>query len=147
MVTRKGQGPKGSSFFHQWWLATGFSFLKCSSILQSQHKQVSITKEKVWSISALGTKAYAAPKIKNKHRNKTIADVEKKNAALAECVADYGVIADAYSVGWILQVILTGVPLNSTISVSINRTLGALKCTEHLINYSTIQILQQFTLL
>jgi hypothetical protein len=52
----------------------------------------------------------------NKLRNKTTADSEKKNAALTECVADYGMIVDAYSVGWTLRVILTGVPPNSTIS-------------------------------
>jgi serine/threonine protein kinase len=67
-------------------------------------------------MSALGTKAYAAPEIKHKLRNKTTSDIEKKNAALTECVADYGMIVDAYSVGWTLRVILTGVPPNSTIS-------------------------------
>jgi serine/threonine protein kinase len=89
---------------------------KRSSFLQNRRKRMSTTKQKVRSMSALGTKAYAAPEIKNKLRNKTAADIEKKNAALTECVADYGMIVDAYSVGWTLRVILTGVPPNSTIS-------------------------------
>ena len=79
-------------------------------------KRQSTTKTKIRSMSALGTKAYAAPEIKHKLRNKTTEDLEKKNAALTECVADYGMIVDAYSVGWTLRVIMTGVPPNSTIS-------------------------------
>lgn len=78
--------------------------------------RLSTTRAKMRSMSALGTKAYAAPEIKHKLRNKTTADHEKANAALTECVADYGMIVDAYSVGWTLRVILTGVPPNSTIS-------------------------------
>jgi serine/threonine protein kinase len=87
-----------------------------ASFLRNRRKRMSTTKQKVRSMSALGTKAYAAPEIKHKLRNKTAADVEKKNAALTECVADYGMIVDAYSVGWTLRVILTGVPPNATIS-------------------------------
>jgi len=79
-------------------------------------RRISLTQLKVRSMSALGTKAYAAPEIKHKLRNKTTADHEKTNAALTECVADYGMIVDAYSVGWTLRVVLTGVPPNSTIS-------------------------------
>lgn len=86
------------------------------SFLDKRRHRMSTTKQKVRSMSALGTKAYAAPEIKHKLRNKTAADIEKKNAALTECVADYGMIVDAYSVGWTLRVILTGVPPNSTIS-------------------------------
>ena len=82
---------------------------------QNQHR-LSTTRAKMRSMSALGTKAYAAPEIKHKLRNKTTADQEKPNAALTECVADYGMIVDAYSVGWTLRVILTGVPPSSTIS-------------------------------
>jgi serine/threonine protein kinase len=87
-----------------------------TSFLQNRRQRLSTTKHQVRSMSALGTKAYAAPEIKHKLRNKTTSDIEKKNAALTECVADYGMIVDAYSVGWTLRVILTGVPPNSTIS-------------------------------
>ena len=67
-------------------------------------------------MSALGTKAYAAPEIRKKLRHKTDADFSKANAAMTECVADYGMIVDSYSVGWTLRVALTGVPPNFTIS-------------------------------
>ena len=60
------------------------------------------------SLSALGTKAYAAPEIRRQLRKKNEADFEKANAALTECVADYGMIVDAYSVGWTLRVAMTG---------------------------------------
>jgi hypothetical protein len=36
--------------------------------------------------------------------------------ALTDCVADYGMNVDAFSVGWTLRVILTGVPPNHSIS-------------------------------
>ena len=84
--------------------------------IPDKNRRVSVTQQKVRSMSALGTKAYAAPEIKHQLRNKTAADLEKTNAALTECVADYGMIVDAYSVGWTLRVILTGVPPNQTIS-------------------------------
>lgn len=83
---------------------------------RNDRRRISLTLKKVRSMSALGTKAYAAPEIKHQLRNKTTADHEKTNAALTECVADYGMIVDAYSVGWTLRVVLSGVPPNSTIS-------------------------------
>lgn len=86
------------------------------SRMRTMRHRMSTTRAKMRSMSALGTKAYAAPEIRNKLRNKTTADIEKTNAALTECVADYGMIVDAYSVGWTLRVILSGVPPNSTIS-------------------------------
>jgi serine/threonine protein kinase len=79
-------------------------------------KRISTARHKVRSMSALGTKAYAAPEIRKKLRQKTDADFEKANSAMTECVADYGMIVDAYSVGWTLRVAMTGVPPNFTIS-------------------------------
>ena len=79
-------------------------------------QRLSTTRTKMRSMSALGTKAFAAPEIKHQLRNKTAADHEKSNAALTECVADYGMLVDAFSVGWTLRAIMTGVPPNSTIS-------------------------------
>lgn len=70
----------------------------------------------VRSMSALGTKAYAAPEIRRKLRHKTPEDFAKQNAAMTECVADYGMIVDAYSVGWTLRVTITGIPPNFTMS-------------------------------
>jgi serine/threonine protein kinase len=82
---------------------------------RQRHRQ-STTRAKVRSMSALGTKAYAAPEIKHQLRNKTRDDIDRSLEALTECVADYGMIVDAYSVGWTLRVILTGIPPNVTIS-------------------------------
>jgi serine/threonine protein kinase len=79
-------------------------------------RRMSTARHKVRSMSALGTKAYAAPEIRKKLRQKTEQDVDKANAAMTECVADYGMIVDAYSVGWTLRVTMTGVPPNFTIS-------------------------------
>jgi len=95
----------------------GKALPRTSIRLRAQRKaRMSTTRAKMKSMSALGTKAYAAPEIKHKLRNKTDEDNDKPNAALTECVADYGMIVDAYSVGWTLRVLLTGVPPNSTIS-------------------------------
>ena len=67
----------------------------------------SSARTKIRAMSALGTKAYAAPEIKNDLRNKTEDDMEMSRAALTECVADYGMIADAVSllfcVRWMQQ--------------------------------------------
>jgi serine/threonine protein kinase len=79
-------------------------------------KRMSTTRQHVRSMSALGTKAYAAPEIRKQLRQKNEFDIEKENAAMTECVADYGMIVDAYSVGWTLRVAITGVPPNFTIS-------------------------------
>mmetsp|Transcript_3522 Transcript_3522/g.3924 ORF Transcript_3522/g.3924 Transcript_3522/m.3924 type:complete len:516 (+) Transcript_3522:243-1790(+) len=97
-------------------------------------KRASMTRTKFRSFSALGTKAYAAPEIKHQLRNKTRDDVQKSIEALTECVADYGMIVDAYSVGWTLRVILTGIPPNVTISkymrkvASIHEQVGESGC-------------------
>jgi serine/threonine protein kinase len=79
-------------------------------------KRTSTARFNVRSMSALGTKAYAAPEIRRQLRQKTDEDFGKENAAMTECVADYGMIVDAYSVGWTLRVAITGVPPNFTIS-------------------------------
>ena len=92
---------------------------KASASARQRHTRKtrqSTTRTKLRSMSALGTKAYAAPEIKNLLRNKTQADIDRTKQALTECVADYGMIVDAYSVGWTLRVMLTGIPPNVTIS-------------------------------
>ena len=81
-----------------------------------QQQRQSTSYRSVRSMSALGTKAYAAPEIRKQLRHKNEEDFSKANAAMTECVADYGMIVDAYSVGWTLRVIMTGVPPNFTIS-------------------------------
>lgn len=42
--------------------------------------------------------------------------MNRSREALTECVADYGMIADSYSAGWTMRVVLTGVPPNQTLS-------------------------------
>lgn len=79
-------------------------------------RRISTARHHVRSMSALGTKAYAAPEIRKQLRHKNESDFGKANAAMTECVADYGMIVDAYSVGWTLRVAMTGVPPNFTIS-------------------------------
>jgi serine/threonine protein kinase len=91
------------------------------SSLKSWKKRQSTARTQVRSMSALGTKAYAAPEIKEMVRHKTESDYSKSNAALTDSVADYGMIVDAYSVGWTLRVILTGVPPQLTISEYIRK--------------------------
>ena len=56
------------------------------------------------AMSALGSRAYAAPEVKQARRK------SEDDHALAENVADYGLIADAFSVGCTIKVLLTGVP-------------------------------------
>ncbi len=56
------------------------------------------------AMSAVGTRNYAAPEVQR---------VREKNdgeTALADYVADYGLVSDAYSVGATIKMILTGVP-------------------------------------
>lgn len=79
-------------------------------------RRASSARVKMRSMSALGTKAFAAPEIRHDLREKRQSDITKSNEALTSCVADYGMIVDAYSVGWTLRVIITGVPPNMTIS-------------------------------
>mmetsp|Transcript_11014 Transcript_11014/g.17040 ORF Transcript_11014/g.17040 Transcript_11014/m.17040 type:complete len:574 (-) Transcript_11014:82-1803(-) len=81
-----------------------------------RNRRSSMARTKVRSMSALGTRAYAAPEIKDGLREKEREDVLKSNMALTTCVADYGMIVDAYSTGWTLRVIITGVP--PTVSIS-----------------------------
>lgn len=90
-----------------------------------QRQRQSTTRAKVRSMSALGTKAYAAPEIKHQLRNKTRDDIDRSLEALTECVADYGMIVDAYSVGWTLRVVLTGIPPNVTISQYMRKVKSA----------------------
>jgi len=56
------------------------------------------------AMSALGTRAFAAPEV-TKARRKSEGD-----AALAGNVSDYGLISDAYSVGKTIHYLLTGIP-------------------------------------
>lgn len=84
--------------------------------MRNHFTRKSSARTQVRSMSALGTRAYAAPEIKHDLRNKTEDDMNIPREALTDCVADYGMNVDAFSVGWTLRVILTGVPPNHSIS-------------------------------
>lgn len=71
---------------------------------RQMRKARSFARVPVRAMSALGTRAFAAPEVRNA-REKSAAD-----EALAESVSDYGLIADAYSIGATIKVLLTGVP-------------------------------------
>ena len=69
----------------------------------------SISRIRIKRLSALGTYDFAAPEISEEYRKKTKGDLEKTKS-LTKCIADYGLIADAYSLGTTLKECLTGVP-------------------------------------
>lgn len=69
----------------------------------------SISRIRIKRLSALGTYDFAAPEISEEYRKKTEDDVAKTKS-LTKCIADYGLIADAYSLGTTLKECLTGVP-------------------------------------
>lgn len=67
-------------------------------------KQSSFQRVPIRAMSAIGTRAFAAPEVQ-RARDKT-----DKESALSSCVSDYGLVSDAYSVGATIKMILTGVP-------------------------------------
>jgi serine/threonine protein kinase len=71
------------------------------------------TRMKFRTMSAVGTKAYAAPEIEKGFRKKE-GDNDAYDA-LSLCVADYGMVADSFSVGCVMREILTGVPPNMNV--------------------------------
>ena len=68
----------------------------------------SIERKPMRAMSALGSRAFAAPEVK-KVRNKS--DGEEAGTAM---VSDYGLIADAFSIGATVRVLLTGVPADAS---------------------------------
>lgn len=80
------------------------------------------SRQKIRGLSALGTRNYAAPEILNGLRKA----VDSINASLrrrelkgigtrtstSECIADYGMVADAFSVGTTIGHMITGIPPN-----------------------------------
>lgn len=72
----------------------------------------------VRALSALGTQQYAAPEVKNKARDSDTADDSSHmtfNGTLGSTVSDYGMIADAFSVGATARYVLTGVPPDESV--------------------------------
>jgi len=96
---------------------------------QSQHSKkdllsvsTSISHKYIHDLSAVGNRNYAAPEMLkgvrkfpqnlmgNLSSSGSSKNKDKKKQPLAECVADYGMTADAYSVGSTIRFLLTGVP-------------------------------------
>ncbi len=78
----------------------------------------SYSRRKVRDLSPLGTRSYAAPEIltgirkiqesisSSFHRRRT------RRNCVSECISDYGMVADAYSVGMTISHLVTGIPPN-----------------------------------
>jgi serine/threonine protein kinase len=70
------------------------------------------------SLSAVGNREYAAPEVKNKvHQEDTVDKSSHLGVTntLSEFVSDYGMVADAFSVGSTARFILTGVPPHESV--------------------------------
>jgi len=80
------------------------------------------SRQKIRGLSALGTRNYAAPEILNGLRkavdgiNASLRRRELKGivtrTSTSECIADYGMVADAFSVGTTIGHMITGIPPN-----------------------------------
>ncbi|KAL7533310.1 hypothetical protein ACHAXR_005164 [Thalassiosira sp. AJA248-18] len=77
------------------------SFAKCKT-----RRNSSFARTPIRAMSSLGTRAFAAPEVMNVRR-KSDGDGDE---ALSSHVSDYGFLADAYSIGCTIKVLLTGVP-------------------------------------
>lgn len=87
----------------------------------------SVSKLRVRSLSAVGNKFFAAPEILKRMRSgpapanlsasgsSNIGDSGEKHQPLAECVSDYSMLVDAYSIGATLRFMLTGVPPSESV--------------------------------
>jgi serine/threonine protein kinase len=71
----------------------------------------------VRGLSAVGNRDYAAPEVRNhvRKRSKT-SGKESINETLGSFVSDYGMVADAFSVGATARYILTGVPPHENVA-------------------------------
>lgn len=71
----------------------------------------SISQAKILDMSAVGHRNYAAPEMLKGVRNFSSKEMSvQSKPPLTECVSDYGMIADAYSVGSTIRFMVTGVP-------------------------------------
>lgn len=76
------------------------------------------SRQKIRGLSALGTRNYAAPEILNGLRkavdstNASLRRRELRGTRTSECIADYGMVADSFSVGTTIGHMITGIPPN-----------------------------------
>jgi serine/threonine protein kinase len=69
----------------------------------------------VRKMSALGNRFYAAPEVQKNVKDMDKTRSKKPRKTLSNYVTDYGMVADAFSVGATIRYILTGVPPNENI--------------------------------
>ena len=74
----------------------------------SSHKRFSFERKIMKSMSAVGTRYFAAPEVMKYHQKTS------NDEALTNFVSDYGFISDSYSVGSTIKVLLSGVPADVT---------------------------------
>jgi len=91
-----------------------FGFARANIFKETERRQSRINLR----LSAVGTKNFAAPELVDNVQEK-----EESEEALSQCVSQYGMMSDAYSVGATLSEIATGVPPgeNLTAYVKTNR--------------------------
>lgn len=101
----------------------------------------SMSHNMIYDLSAVGNRNYAAPEMLNGVRdvpkykpptdiNETNSSTQKKiehKQSLAACVSNYGMTADAYSVGCTIRFMLTGVPPSKSIKEFLQEKNSPLK--------------------
>lgn len=89
---------------------------KASRVLKRKSKpaeDINMSRRPVKQLSAVGNRQYAAPEVKNKVREERSTEESRHKSVtstLSPFVSDYGMVADAFSVGSSARYILTGVP-------------------------------------
>jgi len=77
---------------------------------KKKYSSVNISRHKFIDLSALGNRNYAAPEVKNRVREQEDSSYRKGvNCTLSKFVSNYGMTADAFSVGATARYLLTGV--------------------------------------
>jgi len=86
---------------------------KPRSLSHSKVSVSNVSRHKILDLSALGNRNYAAPEVKNRVReeeeSRTSSCHKGINCTLSRFVSNYGMIADAFSVGATARYLLTGV--------------------------------------
>lgn len=113
-------------------------------IMEKTELDQSVSRKTILDLSSVGNRNYAAPELlKTVHKkneesssssnraSESKADKRRKREALSECVSNYGLVADSFSVGVTIRYMLTGVPPTMTIDeyVSSQNNILALICS------------------
>lgn len=84
--------------------------------LSSSNVSDSISRARVLNLSAVGQRLYASPEmLKGVRKFSNRSSQATRKQPLAECVADYGMVTDAFSTGSTIRFMLTGVPPKQSI--------------------------------